>query len=113
MPALPEIVLAVGAMALLMLGAFAASARRRSSISASILLLVAAACHRRPALPDGTTFGGSFVVDDFARFMKILALRRLGRRDPDVARLSQRPRSSRTFEYPILILLSTRRHDAC
>ena len=30
-------------------------------------------CDRRAVIPNGTVFGSSFIVDDFARFMKILA----------------------------------------
>ena len=59
-------------------------------------------------LPAGklTTFGGSFIVDDFARFLKILAL--IG----SVATLVLSTEflsdpSRRIFEYSILVLLST------
>src|SRR6059036_3763157 len=59
-------------------------------------------------LPAGklTTFGGSFIVDDFARFLKILAL--IG----SVATLVLSAeyladQSRRLFEYSILVLLST------
>ena len=67
-------------------------------------LLVAAA--RRKL----TTFGGSFVVDDFARFLKILALARLGRRDPDVARLCQARAASSGSNIPCS---SCSRRSAC
>ena len=60
-------------------------------------------------LPAGklVTFGGSFVVDDFARVLKILTL--IGSAATIVLsrRLSARARSSEKFEFPILILLST------
>ena len=76
LPALPEIVLAVGAMALLMLGAFPRRARRRRRSIGS-----RSCCWWPPApsscgCPTGrlVTFGGSFVVDGFARFLKLLAL---------------------------------------
>ena len=59
-------------------------------------------------LPAGklTTFGGSFMVDDFARFLKILAL--LGSAAAIAMSLDyvERERQQR-FEYSVLILLST------
>ena len=59
-------------------------------------------------LPAGklTTFGGSFIVDDFARFLKILAL--IGSAATLVlsAEYLADP-SRRIFEYSILVLLST------
>ncbi len=68
--------LAVGAMALLMLGAF----RGERAADADQLARDRAA-GRRPAsssswLPAGklVAFGGSFVVDGFARFLKLLTL---------------------------------------
>src|ERR1700680_4730554 len=75
LPALPEIVLAVGAMALLMLGAFRGEHTAVAVNWLAIVLLVAAGVIIL-WLPPGTlvTFGGSFVVDPFARFLKLLAL---------------------------------------
>jgi len=75
LPALPEIVLVVGAMALLMVGAFRGEESSRSIDVAAILLLILTGAVI-VLLPAGTlvTFGGSFVVDNFARFLKLLAL---------------------------------------
>src|SRR5262249_26452207 len=75
LPALPEIVLAVGAMVLLMVGAFRAEGANHGIDVTAILLLVAAG-FAVVLLPPGklVAFGGSFVVDDFARFLKLLAL---------------------------------------
>src|SRR5215510_10517733 len=59
-------------------------------------------------LPQGrlTSFGGSFVLDNFARFMKVLALAgsafAIAMLVGDVE-----SRGQRRFEYPVLILLST------
>ena len=107
LPALPEIVLALGAMALLMVGAFRGE-RSASTVSwLSILLLVAAGVIV-VMLPEGklVTFGGSFVVDDFARFLKLLALA-----GSAVAIFMSFDYLShaheQSFEYSILILLST------
>src|SRR3984885_12406193 len=74
-PLLPEFVLGIGAMALLMLGVFRGEPGGRVVDVVAIVLLVIAGVFV-VMLPSGklTTFGGSFVVDDFARFLKILAL---------------------------------------
>src|SRR6478736_5831353 len=70
-PALPEIVLTCGAMALLMLGAY--SERTVKAVSLCSILLLIAAAAIVAVIPNGRIFGTSFIVDDFARFMKILA----------------------------------------
>ena len=73
LPALPELVLACGAMLLLMAGVFPAGRRANAiHIVAIFLLIVTGALV--VWVPAGMTFGGSFVVDDFARFLKLLAL---------------------------------------
>jgi uncharacterized membrane protein len=69
--ALPEIVLTCGAMALLMLGAY--SERTEKAVSLCSILLLIAAAAIVAVIPNGRIFGTSFIVDDFARFMKILA----------------------------------------
>src|SRR4051794_41974822 len=75
LPALPEIMLAVGAMVLLMVGAFRGEQATKGIEGTAILLLVLTGLII-VWLPAGTlvTFGGSFVVDGFARFLKLLAL---------------------------------------
>jgi NADH-quinone oxidoreductase subunit N len=107
LPVLPEIVLGLGAMALLMLGVFRAAANIRVVDFAAIALLVAAGAILL-ALPGGrlVSFGGSFVVDDFARFLKILAL--LGSAVAIVMSLDYAVRERQVrFEYSVLIVLST------
>jgi NADH-quinone oxidoreductase subunit N len=107
LPALPEIVLAVGAMALLMLGAFRGEQTAVTVNWLAIVLLVAAGAITL-LLPGGTltTFGGSFIVDPFARFLKLLALTGSAAAilmSFDYLALEKQQK----FEYPILILLST------
>src|SRR5258707_8900866 len=107
LPVMPEIVLALGAMALLMLGAFRGEGTTTLVTGLAVCLLVAVGVLEL-TLPAGklVTFGGSFIVDDFARFMKIVAL--IG----SVATLILSAEflsdpSRRIFEYAILVLLST------
>src|SRR4030081_2434464 len=107
LPVLPELVLALGAMVLLMLGAYRGQQTTSLVTSLAIGLLVLTGAIEL-ALPGGTltTFAGSFIVDDFARFLKILAL--IG----SVATLVLSAEflavpSRRIFEYSILVLLST------
>jgi NADH-quinone oxidoreductase subunit N len=106
LPILPEIVLAVGAMALLMLGVYRERSGSVVDLGAMGLLIFAALMVAW--LPSGplVSFGGSFVVDDFARFLKILAFAGsavaiLMSLDYLAAERQQR------FEYSILILLSS------
>src|SRR5258708_21295123 len=107
LPVLPELVLAVGAMVLLMLGAYRGQETTKLVTTLAIGLLVITGALEL-LLPAGklTTFGGSFIVDDFARFLKILAL--IG----SVATLVLSAEfladpSRRIFEYSILVLPST------
>src|SRR5262244_3179220 len=107
LPALPEIVLAIGAMLLLMVGAFRGERATKGIEGAAILLLVLTG-FIVVLLPAGklVTFGGSFVVDGFARFLKLLAL--AGSAAAILMSSSYLALEKReTFEYSILILLST------
>jgi NADH-quinone oxidoreductase subunit N len=106
-PLLPEFVLGIGAMALLMLGVFRAESGGRAVDVIAIVLLVIAGVVL-VTLPSGklTTFGGSFVVDDFARFLKILALAGSAVAILMSLDYAQKERQQR-FEYSVLILLST------
>jgi NADH-quinone oxidoreductase subunit N len=107
LPALPEMVLAVGAMVLLMAAAFGIGGRARAIDTTAILLLIATA-FLVAWLPEGklVTFGGSFIVDDFARFLKLLAL--AGSAAAILMSFTYfAAERQQSFEYPILILLST------
>src|SRR5438094_2678614 len=107
LPAVPEIVLAVGAMLLLMVGVFRGEQASKGIETGAILLLLVTALIVG-WLPAGklVTFGGSFVVDGFARFLKLLAL--AGSAAAIVMSSNYLAVEKRvTFEYSILILLST------
>jgi NADH-quinone oxidoreductase subunit N len=107
LPALPEIVLAIGAMLLLMVGVFRGE-RSTKGIEAGAVLVLLLAGLVIVWLPAGklVTFGGSFVVDDFARFLKLLAL--AGSAVAIVMSSNYLTVEKRgSFEYSILILLSS------
>jgi NADH-quinone oxidoreductase subunit N len=106
LPVLPEIVLAVGAMVLLMLGAYRGQPTTSLVTALAIALLVVTGVLEF-MLPAGKliTFGGSFIVDDFAKFLKILAL--VGSVATLVLSAEYLADQSRIFEYSILVLLST------
>ena len=108
LPVAPEMVLAVGTMALLMFGVYTRSARLPLLANRIGILILIIAGLLVVALPAGqlVTFGGSFIVDDFARVMKVLAL--IG----SAVALVMSPsylaaEKQEKFEYAILILLST------
>lgn len=106
LPVLPELVLAAGAMLLLMLGAFRGEQTTGVvSVLAVVVFVVVGALVLW--LPAGklTTFGGSFIVDDFARFLKILAL--IGSGTALILSRGYLTETTRIFEYAILIMLST------
>jgi NADH-quinone oxidoreductase subunit N len=106
-PALPEIVLVIGAMALLLLGVFRGE-RSTFGINAAAIVLLAFVGVLVVVLPADrlVTFGGSFVLDDFARFLKLLAL--AGSAAAILMSFSYLAAERlQRFEYPVLILLST------
>ena len=105
--ALPELLLVCGAMALLMMGAFRGDRATVPAMRYAVALLVLAGI-AIAMMPDEKTvaFGGSFVVDDFARFLKMLAV--IG----SIGALAMsadflKPPDRQKFEYPVLILFST------
>jgi NADH-quinone oxidoreductase subunit N len=107
LPILPEIVLAIGAMLLLLAGTFGGRNAWRTIAVAAIVLLVATA-GIVVWLPGDklVTFGGSFVVDGFARFLKLLAL--IGSAASILMSLEfLSHEKQQRFEYSVLILLST------
>jgi NADH-quinone oxidoreductase subunit N len=102
----PELLLAGGAMLLLMLGAFRGERVAAAADTIAIAFLVVAGVIVA-RLPNGKPagLGGSFVVDDFGRFLKILALAGAAvtiLMSFDYAKRQMKP----TYEYPVLILLS-------
>lgn len=105
-PALPEILIAIAAMALLMVGAFGGN--RMTPVITGISVAVLGICMvlLATSTPSGDVFGGSFVLDPFARFMKIITL--FGSAVAIAMSVGYaRAEQFEKFEYPILILLAT------
>jgi NADH-quinone oxidoreductase subunit N len=106
-PALPEILLACGALVMVLVGAIAREKATRLIDMIGIGLLAGAFVL---VLTQGqakvTTFEGAFVVDGFARFMKLLTL--AGSVFALLLSMDYlQQRGIRKFEYAILIVLST------
>jgi NADH-quinone oxidoreductase subunit N len=106
--ALPEIVLAVLAMILLMEGVFSkkitTGAIRVAAIAAFIV--VAGMIVWKSGTGTVTAFGGAFVADPFARFMKVLALLGSAVTLAMSGRFLARTKMD-SNEYPVLIMLAT------
>ena len=107
LPLLPEIVLGVGAMALLMIGVYR-NERSVVFIDAACIVLLIIAGILVIVLPGEkqVILNGSFVVDTFARFLKVLALAGSAAAILMSIDYAKRRRQQR-FEYSVLILLST------
>ncbi len=105
--ALPEIVLAVLAMALLMFGVFKkGDATNQVTIGAILSLGLVTLLVIFTGGDTQAAFGGAFVVDSFARVMKVLAL--FGSAVAIVLSSSFMKRiQMERFEYPILVMLAT------
>ena len=102
--AAPELTLAIGAMALLMLGV--ATRKEQGALVLWLAVLVLAAAGVLVALGSGTTtlFGGSFIVDPFARAMKLLTL--TGAAAALIMSFDYwRETGHIKFEFPVLVLL--------
>jgi NADH-quinone oxidoreductase subunit N len=104
--ATPELMLAVSAMVLLMIGVF--SGERANSLVTGLAVAVLAAVGAWLLVmgADGNAFGNAFVSDPFARFMKILTL--VGSAVTLVMSVGfAKAEKFDKFEYPVLVMLST------
>jgi NADH-quinone oxidoreductase subunit N len=104
---LPEVLLALAAMALLMLGVFRkgdnadiANLGALAALAAAALLVIWMPAERQEV------FGGAFVVDTFARVMKVLAFFGSAVALVLSVHFMKNERIER-FEYPVLVLLAT------
>ncbi len=102
----PEIILAVGSMVLLMIGVF--SGNRSSSLvtGLAVALLIISGLWLVLINGEGAAFGGAFLDDSFAKFMKVLTL--IGSITALVMAVghAQEEQIDR-FEFPVLIVLAT------
>ncbi len=102
----PELIIAVGAMVLLMIGVYSGERAYGVVNALAIILLIVAGGWMLLAIPDGQAFGGAFVSDPFARFMKVLTL--TGSALTLVMSTGfAREQKFDKFEYPVLVLLAT------
>ncbi len=102
---LPELILAVGAMAALMIGAVRGD-KATGFLSALTAFLMLAAAALVLAAPDATAFRGSFVVDDFSSFAKVLILLSAAACILMAQNFFKAEGQAR-FEMPVLIALAT------
>ncbi|HEY7997514.1 MAG: NADH-quinone oxidoreductase subunit NuoN [Pseudolabrys sp.] len=108
MPLLPEIILACGAVIVLMGGVIEGerSAPAVNGWCIGVLVLVAYAIIAWVPAGRFVLFGGSFVVDDFSRYLKLLAL--TGSTGALMLSLDYlNAEKQQKFEYGVLVLLST------
>jgi NADH-quinone oxidoreductase subunit N len=105
-PAHPEMLLAVGALALLLVGVLMKRERSVAVTYAAVALLAAAAFLLVFQQADGVIFNGGFIVDGFARYMKLLVIG-----GSAFALLLALPSAKEDglakFEYSVLVLLAT------
>ncbi|MBB3539395.1 MULTISPECIES: NADH-quinone oxidoreductase subunit NuoN [unclassified Rhizobium] len=103
---IPELILAVGALVLLMIGVFSGE-RSGRMVSVLAMIVLAAAALWLIFLPsEGLAYGGVFLSDGFGRFMKITAL--VG----SIAALFMslglaKENQLDKFEFPVLLVLCT------
>lgn len=104
--ATPELILAVGAMALLMVGVYSGERANNTVTGLSVALLAAVGVWMILFPAEGQAFAGAFVSDSFARFMKMLAL--IGSLVTLVMSVGfAKAERFDKFEYPVLIMLAT------
>jgi NADH-quinone oxidoreductase subunit N len=106
LPVLPEIILGAGALALLMIGVFAGERSIGLVSYLSIALIVVAGIALLMIQADSVSFNGAFVIDPFARLLKLLVL--IGSGVAIVMSISfLRAEKFDRFEYPVLIVIAT------
>ncbi|VVT17179.1 NADH-quinone oxidoreductase subunit NuoN [Rhizobium sp. EC-SD404] len=103
---MPEIILAVGAMALLMVGVFSGERSTSMVTGLAVGVLIIAGLWLLLVTNTGSAFGGAFLADPFAKFMKVLIL--IGSITAMVMSVGQaREERINRFEFPVLIVLAT------
>jgi NADH-quinone oxidoreductase subunit N len=105
-PALPEIILALGAIAMVLVGAIQGERATRLLEGLALALLAVALVMVVSGTGKLLTFNNGFIVDGFGRFMKVLTLLGAGAAILLSADTLRRQGTMR-FEFPILVVLST------
>ncbi|TWG95436.1 NADH-quinone oxidoreductase subunit N [Mesorhizobium sp. J18] len=104
--ATPELALAAGAMALLMIGVFSGERSNTTVTGLAIALFIGVVAWMLLFPAEGAAFGGAFINDPFARFMKVLTL--VGSLVTLVMSVGfAKAEKFDKFEYPVLIILAT------
>ena len=103
---LPELVLAIGAMVLLMVGVFGGE-RSTAVVNSLALVLLVGAGVAVIAVPDRfVAFNGAFTFDAFAQLLKVLTL--IGSGVTIILTVGHaRAEKYDRFEYPLLIVIAT------
>ncbi|MBA8904746.1 MULTISPECIES: NADH-quinone oxidoreductase subunit NuoN [Aminobacter] len=102
----PELIIALGALALLMIGVFSGERANSTVTGLAVALLVAAGAWMLVFGHDGSGYGTAFVSDAFARFMKFLTL--LGAAVTLIMSVGfAKAEKFDKFEFPVLVLLAT------
>ncbi|MDA4846798.1 NADH-quinone oxidoreductase subunit NuoN [Hoeflea poritis] len=102
----PELILAVGSMVLLMIGVFSGKQSSNMVTGLAVALLIAAGVWMVLVSDLGVGYGGSFLQDPFARFMKVLTLIGSITALAMAVGHAQEEQIDR-FEFPVLIVLAT------
>jgi len=105
-PALPEIILALGAIAMVLYGAIQGERSTRTLEIAALALFALALVLVLRGEGKVVTFNGAFIADGFARFMKVLTLIGAAAAIVLSADFLRRDGAMR-FEFPILVVLAT------
>ena len=104
--AMPELIMVVGALALLMVGVYSREHAFRMVTGLSVLILVLSGGWLLAFTGDGIAFGGGFISDPFARFMKVLAIVGSAATLMMSVGFATAEKFDR-FELPVLMLLAT------
>ncbi|KQZ13913.1 NADH:ubiquinone oxidoreductase subunit N [Mesorhizobium sp. Root554] len=102
----PELIIAIGALVLLMVGAYSREATSGAISGLAVVILIVAGGWMLFMTGEGSAYGGAYVQDAFARFMKVLSL--VGSAVTLVMSVRfAKAENFDKFEYPVLILLCT------
>ncbi|MDR7035216.1 NADH-quinone oxidoreductase subunit NuoN [Mesorhizobium sp. BE184] len=102
----PELIIAIGALVLLMVGAYSREATGGAISGLAVAILIVAGGWMLFVTGEGSAYGGAYVQDAFARFMKVLSL--VGSAVALIMSVRfARQENFDKFEYPVLILLCT------